>query len=514
MNQYEVLELTMSGMEPGEDWVNVDVNAVFEINGKEYKRKGYYAGNGLYKVNFLPQETGLLRYKVSGIAAAEGEEQVVPAVSGRHGLVRAAGTKFEYEDGTKYLPFGTTVYALLHQEREIVEQTMQSMKEAPFNKIRFCVFPKYFDFNRNEPKVFAFEKNEDGTWNVKHPCMEFWDELEYRISQFDKMDIQVDLILFHPYDHWGFMHLTREECFTYLEYIIRRLSAYPNLWWSLANEYDQMVDFDLKRWEDIAAFLSHQDGYGHLISNHNFVIPWDFSNPDITHVCLQASDAQEIPLLMKKYGKPVMYDEMGYEGNIPYGWGNLSAFEMVNRFWKTMCYGGYATHGETYMEKMNDDQVLWWSKGGTLKGESPARIRFLRSIMESFSEAPQVYQPEHGFHIESQEQLKEQLAKNIPGFSDNLVFICMAKMDDQQYKHMQKFFTQPILHVGDEGFLQYYGDMCTIYGSIELPENHKYMVEIIDVWEMTRTIAAEHVSGKVEIVLPGKPGIAILATME
>ncbi len=44
--------------------------------------------------------------------------------------------------------------------------------------------------------------------------------------------------------------------------------------------------------------------------------------------------------------------------------GNLSAFEMVNRFWKIMCFGGYATHGETYMEKMSDDQILWWSKGG------------------------------------------------------------------------------------------------------------------------------------------------------
>lgn len=36
---------------------------------------------------------------------------------------------------------------------------------------------------------------------------------------------------------------------------------------------------------------------------------------------------------MKRYGKPVIYDEMGYEGNLQQNWGNLSAFEVVNRFW-------------------------------------------------------------------------------------------------------------------------------------------------------------------------------------
>ena len=33
-----------------------------------------------------------------------------------HGIVRAVDTHFEYEDGTIYYPFGTTVYALLYQE--------------------------------------------------------------------------------------------------------------------------------------------------------------------------------------------------------------------------------------------------------------------------------------------------------------------------------------------------------------------------------------------------------------
>ena len=40
--------------------------------------------------------------------------------------------------------------------------------------------------------------------------------------------------------------------------------------------------------------------------------------------------------------------------------------------------GGYAGHGETFM---NPEDILWWSHGGKLHGESPARIRFLHEIL-------------------------------------------------------------------------------------------------------------------------------------
>ena len=40
--------------------------------------------------------------------------------------------------------------------------------------------------------------------------------------------------------------------------------------------------------------------------------------------------------------------------------------------------GGYAGHGETFV---NPEDILWWSHGGKLHGESPARIRFLHEIL-------------------------------------------------------------------------------------------------------------------------------------
>jgi hypothetical protein len=78
------------------------------------------------------------------------------------------------------------------------------------------------------------------------------------------------------------------------------------------------------------------------------------------------------------YRKPIVFDEIKYEGNIPLRWGNLSAEEMVHRFWECIIASTYPGHGECYLDPSN---VLWWSKGGVLRGKSPARIAFLKQIL-------------------------------------------------------------------------------------------------------------------------------------
>ncbi len=83
---------------------------------------------------------------------------------------------------------------------------------------------------------------------------------------------------------------------------------------------------------------------------------------------------------MKEFEKPLCYDECCYEGNLPLTWGNISGWEMANRFWMAVCQGAYATHGEVFL---SDDEVLWWAKGGVLKGESPKRIAYLKEIVDA-----------------------------------------------------------------------------------------------------------------------------------
>lgn len=91
-----------------------------------------------------------------------------------------------------------------------------------------------------------------------------------------------------------------------------------------------------------------------------------------------------------QYGKPVIYDECRYEGDVPQGWGNITAEEMVQRFWAGTVSGCYVGHGETYKHR---EDLLWWAKGGVLRGESPLRIAFLKDFMETSAPAFDTLEP-------------------------------------------------------------------------------------------------------------------------
>ena len=150
MEQYRMFELRFESSRPKGSEAVVDLEAVFTNGGESKTVKGFYAGNGIYAVRFLPEKEGVYTWRVSGCVEASGEECCVKAAGGKaHGIVRAVGTHFEYEDGTPFKPFGTTIYAMMHQKETLIGQTWETLASAPFNKVRYCVFPKHYDYNHN-----------------------------------------------------------------------------------------------------------------------------------------------------------------------------------------------------------------------------------------------------------------------------------------------------------------------------------------------------------------------------
>ena len=146
MRQHEMFELVFSGETRTDHWAQIDLTAEFACGDAVKTVRGFYDGEGRYVVRFLPETAGEWRWKVCGAGDAEGTESC-EAADGAHGPVKAVDTHFEYADGAPFYPFGTTVYALAHQEDALVEQTLESLKAAPFNKVRMCVFPKHYDYN-------------------------------------------------------------------------------------------------------------------------------------------------------------------------------------------------------------------------------------------------------------------------------------------------------------------------------------------------------------------------------
>ena len=81
----------------------------------------------------------------------------------------------------------------------------------------------------------------------------------------------------HPYDRWGFSCMSPKQNDLYWNYVVARFSAFHNVWWSLANEYDLMAHKTLKDWERYANILCSKDPYCHLRSIHNCFSFYDYT---------------------------------------------------------------------------------------------------------------------------------------------------------------------------------------------------------------------------------------------
>ena len=168
----------------------------------------------------------------------------------------------------------------------------------------------------------------------------------------------------------------------YVRYLVARLGAFPNVWWSLANEYDFLIDVKpVARWDRFFHIIEENDPARHLKSIHNGeeTMNFDHRKPWIDHVCIQNWNVKRTADWRREWGKPIVNDELEYEGDISLAWGDLTPQELTHRFWVTMTRGGYAGHGECYAHPQD---LLWWAKGGVLRGESWKRVAFLRSILE------------------------------------------------------------------------------------------------------------------------------------
>jgi hypothetical protein len=79
------------------------------------------------------------------------------------------------------------------------------------------------------------------------------------------------------------------------------------------------------------------------------------------------------------YRKPILFDEVKYEGDIDRRWGQLSAEDLVLRLWNGLVAGTYVGHSEIFKEPPEP----WLAGGGVLRGQSPPRLAFLRKIMDA-----------------------------------------------------------------------------------------------------------------------------------
>ena len=472
VGQWDLFETEFSGPADGNPFTDVELEAEFSgPDGRLLTVPGFYDGAGSYKIRFMPETEGAWTYTTrSNTAALDGQSGAFACaapVAGNRGPVRVRDTfHFAYADGTPYYPFGTTCYAWAHQGDALEEQTLATLATAGFNKMRMCVFPKDYIFNKNEPEHYPFEKGADGEWDFSRYDIGFFRHFEKRVAQLDALGIEADVILFHPYDRWGYATMPHERDYAYLRYVVARLAAYRNVWWSMANEYDFMLRHKpMPVWDRFFEIVRRNDPYGHLRSIHNgrFDDSYDHTKPDVTHACVQHWDVKRMRQWRQMYGKPVIDDECEYEGNIKRNWGNISDRELVHRYWISLCYGGYAGHGETYE---HPEDILWWSKGGVLHGGSAPRLAFLHRLV------------------------RETAGGGIEPFEGEFPW------------------DRTPAGRGERGSLIYFGEHQPRHFENGFPEEGRFAVDLVDTWNMTVEELGTF-EGKTEVELPGSPYMAV-----
>ncbi len=487
--QYSIYEAELSGPAGDSSCRSVSLSASFSCGSDTVRVNGFCSGEGKYRIRFMPPRPGIwtavTRSSCSELDGIHLECTCTPAGPENHGPVRLRSQvvpretetpedrfHFAYEDGTRFQPFGTTCYAWIHQPEEVQEQTLETLSRSPFNKIRMCIFPKYYTFNETDPDLYPFTGSRETGFDFSSFSFEFWDRLEDRIARLDALGIQADIILFHPYDRWGFSRMSLQEDLFYLRYAVDRLSSFKNVWWSLANEFDLMPWKSVEHWETLAAALVERDPCRHLRSIHNCRTLYDHSAPWITHVSIQRVDvyktAESITQWREQYQKPVIVDECAYEGNIDQGWGNITGEELVRRFWEGCIRGGYLSHGEVYIQYPQ----IWWSHGGLLHGTAPDRIAFLKSVMEDV--------PVSAVPLD-QEREDGMAAWDLPGLG----------CSDCSF------------------FLFYFGFSRPAFRTWTLPENCTFEIELIDTWNMTVEKLPGTFSGSIRIDMPERQYMAV-----
>jgi hypothetical protein len=402
VEQWDRFELTLKYAYPGNSFEDVHLSATFSGKDTSFSVAGFYDGKNTFKIRFMPQQIGTWQYATSSnipeLNNKQGTFECIKATGKNDGMVRVSNTyDFKYADGKRYYPFGTTAYAWTHMKEGVQELTLNTLKNSGFNKVRMCVLPKNFALVKQEPEIYPFPikevkqmpgGKETRVWDFDRFNPVFFQHLEKRIDDLSKLGVEADLILFHPYDkgRWGFDSMPMEVNIRYVKYLTARLSSFRNVWWSIANEWDLVKAKTHADWDVLSRTVVESDPYRHLCSIHGSTAKYyEYWKPEFTHISIQDEAPLEnfggAAILRNAYYKPIIYDEVGYEGNLPQRWGRYSGEQMQYLVWMGVIAGTYVTHGETYMFKGEQD-TIFWADGGSLKGTSWQRIAFLRNIVE------------------------------------------------------------------------------------------------------------------------------------
>lgn len=300
----------------------VNFSAWFFQDGPSREVVGFYDGNRTFRIRFMPPVPGTWHYTtVSSLPELEGvsgdfvvAKSVVPPASKVLPQVRVVPGQrgFSYADGRPFEARGTTVpAAMLAGDEAQHRKTLKMLADGGFNKVRLSVLPGNADEPRTEPPAYPFP-GKPGHFELGRFNPGYFQRLERWIAELGRHGVEAELVLFHgePDAGWGLDAMTADDEAAYVRYVVARLAAFHNVWWSIVDGWAPgkgRSEGDLDR---LGKLVAATDPYHHPISVESGGRLFDYKRPWITHVSLSAdaAAADATAHVAASFGKPVVIE--------------------------------------------------------------------------------------------------------------------------------------------------------------------------------------------------------------
>ncbi|MGJ8682444.1 MAG: DUF5060 domain-containing protein [Paraglaciecola sp.] len=357
-------------------------NAIFtHASGKTKKVPIFYNGDKQWLIRFSASKTGSWQYQtqsdVSSLNGLTGKVTVEEAQADNHGAIvlnKDYPQHFFYEDGTPYYAMAFELdwlFALDYQNDKGVPKTdhmLSLIKDNGFNQVVMTVYsydvraesePLYW---RKDPKLANHPEHEFGSPKDIFPFLgtnqkpdfsalnvEFFKKFDRTIQSLHDKRIAAHLMIYVWNKLVSWPAPNSEADNMYLDYVIKRYQAYPNIIWDIAKEglfYDRDEDYIKSRFERVNK-LNYADrmltihDYGFCNRNPELV---DFISIQDWKWNIYSNTAKAV---QKFKNKPVFNIEHGGYDESPYRvfTGDYTDPEVnLRRNWHIIFAGAYSTY--------------------------------------------------------------------------------------------------------------------------------------------------------------------------
>ena len=157
--RWSPMELCLQGPSQGNPFMEQSVTAVFRCSNEEVTVSGFYDGDGVYRVRFMPSFQGTYSFTVASTFSQplEGTFQVTPATGQNHGMVRVANTwHLATRTAHPITPWAPLAMCGPGRMTPSLPRRWKPSKTAPSINPLLCV-PKHYDYNLREPRSYPYE---------------------------------------------------------------------------------------------------------------------------------------------------------------------------------------------------------------------------------------------------------------------------------------------------------------------------------------------------------------------